>query len=274
MSGASYTTIRVDRRGHIAEVVLNRPSKLNTMNKLFFEEIRRVFEEISDDADIRVAIIWAEGKMFSAGLDLKEAAQLLGLDEETKVKQASTLLRHIKELQESFTIIQKCKKPVVVAVHGDCIGGGLDLVCACDIRICTENATFCVKETKVAIVADVGSLQRLPKIVSKSVARKMAFTGDPIPSSVAKSSNLVSDVYETKEKMLVAARELAQTISENSPLVVQGAKLVMNFSDEHSVADGLEHVSLFNSAFLHSEDLQEAFMSFLTKKKPLFRNNL
>jgi len=240
----------------------------------FFSEIQKMFEMIDSASDIRVVIIWAEGRMFTAGLDLKEASNILITGEESRVIQTAALYKHIKALQRAFNTISNCKKPVIAAVHGACIGGGIDLITACDIRICSADATFSVKETKMAIVADLGTLQRLPKLIGKGPAREMCLTGNPVGALQAKSFNLVNEVFETKEKMLVGARTMATSIAENSPLVVQGTKLVMNFADEHSITDGLEHVALFNSAFLHSDDLQEAFLSFMHKKKPLFRNNL
>jgi len=269
-----FTHIVINKNQHVAEVVFNRPTKLNTMTQAFFQEIERAFHMIDDDNDVRVALIWAEGRMFTAGLDLKETSNILVTGEESRVLQAANLFKHIKHLQGTFNIISSCKKPVIAAVHGDCIGGGIDLITACDIRVCSADAVFSVKETKMAIVADLGTLQRLPKLIGKGFAREMCLTGNSIDALRAKTFNLVNEVFETKEKMLVGARAIARSIAENSPLVVQGTKIVMNFADEHNVKDGLEHVALFNSAFLHSEDLQEAFTSFMQKKKPAFRNNL
>jgi len=272
--GTDFTHLLINKNRHVAEVILNRPTKLNTMNHAFFQEIERVFNMIDEDNDVRVAIIWAEGRMFTAGLDLKEAGNILVIGEESRALQAATLFKHIKHLQNTFNSISSCKKPVIAAIHGDCIGGGIDLITACDMRVCSTDAVFSVKETKMAIVADLGTLQRLKKLIGKGPAREMCLTGDPINAVRAKAFNLVNEVFETKEKMLAGARAIATSIAENSPLVVQGTKIVMNFADEHNVKDGLEHVALFNSAFLHSEDLQEAFMSFMQKKKPVFRNNL
>jgi len=229
---------------------------------------------VNDDNSIRVAIVWAEGRMFTAGLDLKEASTTLAMGEENRTVQTTTMLKHVRLLQNAFSSIHKNKKPVIAAVHGDCIGGGVDLITSCDIRICTADTTFAVKETKIAIVADLGTLQRLPKVIGKGPAREMCLTGDPVNATRAKGWNLVNEVYADREKMMIAARAMAKSISENSPLVVQGTKMVLNFSDEHNIEDGLEHVALFNSAFIHSDDLQEAFLSFMQKKRPVFRNNL
>jgi len=271
-----FTHLRLDRKDEIAEVVFNRPNKLNTMTMAFFDEVGRVFKLINDDTSIRVAIIWSEGRMFTAGLDLREAStSLLNPNVEgSKAVQSIEFYKTLKSLQSSFEQIRLCKKPVIAAIHGECIGGGVDLVTACDIRLCSADAAFSVRETKLALVADLGTMQRLPKIIGKGLAREMAYTGERMDAQKALRSHLVNDVFADKEKLLEGARALAKTIAGNSPLVVQATKMVINYAEEHSIADGLEQIALFNTAFLQSEDLQEALVSFMEKRRPIFRNNL
>lgn len=270
-----YTEIRIDRRENVTEVILNKPDKLNAMAPGFFFEIKRAFEEIDADDSVRVAIIRGEGRMFTAGLDLNEAAgALLGPQPSGSKKSPVTtnmsLYRSIKELQGCFSAIETCRKPVIAAVHGNCIGGGLDLITACDIRICSADASFSIYETKIAIVADVGTLQRITAIVGKGMAREMAYTSCFVDSQRALGCGLVNAVYQDQEALLAAARGMAAVIAANSPLSVQGTKMVLNYSDEHSTADGLEYVAQWNSSFLRSNDINEALAAFLEKRQPKY----
>lgn len=274
---SKYTVLRLDRRGPVAEVVLDNPQKMNAMAPAFFYEIRRVFQEIDADPSIHVAILWAEGKHFTAGLDLKAAAGNVsgatarpGLSEALKNQE---LYRLIRDWQDCFSWPEKCAKPVIAAVHGHCIGGGVDLTTACDIRLCTADATFSIHETKIAIVADVGTLQRITGVVGKGAAREMAFTGRRITADRALRFGLVNEVYPDKEALLTGAREMAVEIAENSPLAVQGTKRVLQYSDEHTLEDGLEYVAQWNSSFLRSNDLIEAMQAFIQKRPPAFKGH-
>lgn len=270
---SEYTVIRLDRTEHVAEVVLDNPGKLNAMAPVFFEEIKRAFEEIDSDSEIRVAILWAEGRHFTAGLDLfASASGILGGNDEdgSPVTKNYDFYGHVKHLQDCFTAAEKCRKPVIAAVHGHCIGGGVDLTTACDFRLCTKEATFSIHETKIAIVADVGTLQRITKVVGKGMAREMAFTGCKLPSDRALRCGLVNEVFDDKDAMLAHARKLAAEIASFSPLSVQGTKEVLNYSDDHNLRDGLEFIALWNSAFLKSNDLTEAITAFMEKREPQF----
>jgi enoyl-CoA hydratase len=272
--------IRVEHHGPIAEVVLNRPEKLNAMPFELFYEIRNAFERIEADDAIRVAIVWAEGRMFTAGLDLTAAmGPFLGTADGGNGAKASLarknlrLYRTIKELQDCFTAIERCRKPSIAAVHGKCIGGGVDLITACDMRLCTADASFSIYETKIAIVADVGTLQRITPIVGKGVAREMAFTGKFIGAERAERCGLVNQVFADKNALLAGARSLAEEIAANSPLAVQGTKSVLNYSDEHSTDEGLEYVAQWNSSFFQSNDIVEALNAFAEKRPADFKGD-
>jgi enoyl-CoA hydratase len=276
----NHQYIRVERRGPTAEVVLNRPDKLNAMPFELFYEIRDAFEAIEGDDAIRVAIVWAEGRMFTAGLDLTAAmGPFLGAADGGNGAKASLakknlrLYRTIKELQNCFTAIERCRKPSIAAVHGKCIGGGVDLVTACDIRLCTADASFSIYETKIAIVADVGTLQRITPIVGKGMAREMAFTGKFIGADRAQRCGLVNEVFADKNALLAGARSLAEEIAANSPLAVQGTKSVLNYSDEHSTDEGLEYVAQWNSSFFQSNDIVEALNAFSEKRPADFKGD-
>jgi enoyl-CoA hydratase len=277
MSEHAYETIRVDLKGPLAEVVLARPDKLNAMSRGFFFEIRRAFEELDRTDEVRSIVLWAEGRHFTAGLDLKEAmGGVLGGNGTSNASAATRnlgLYREIRLLQDCFTAIERCRKPVIAAVHSKCIGGGIDLITACDIRVCSADATFAIYETKIAIVADVGTLQRITPIVGKGMAREMAYTGNFLPSDRALACGLVNQVYADKDALLAGARALAHDIATNSPLAVQGTKAVLNYSDEHTTEEGLEYVAQWNSSFLMSNDVTEAIQAFIEKRRPDFKGN-
>lgn len=265
--------IRVDRAGDgVAEVVLNNPDKLNAMAPAFFEEVRRVFEELDADRDTRAIVVWAEGRMFTAGLDLKAATGLLaGPHGKSRAAAGAEFLDRVRRLQDCFDAVAKCRKPVVAAVHNHCIGGGVDLCLACDMIVCSADATFSIHETKIAIVADLGTLQRVGRAIGRGPAREMAFTGRRVTAERALRWGMVNEIYADKAALLAGARATAREIAANSPLAVQGTKAVLNFSEEHSIKDGLEYVALWNSAFLQSADLAEAITAFMSKREPKFK---
>ncbi len=260
-----YTVIRIDRNDAVAEVVLDNAAKMNAMAPVFFDEIRAAFEELDADDSVRAIILRSEGRHFTAGLDLMAAAgNIMGDDDPAALKKI------ILEWQDSFTAAERCRKPVIAAVQGRCIGGGVDLCCACDIRLCTEQATFSIEETKIAMVADLGTLQRISSIVGKGIAREMAFTGAQFPADRALRHGFVNQTYASQEELLEGARAMAAQIAAHSPLAVQGTKVVMNYSDDHSLEEGLEYIAEWNSTRLRSKDLTEAITAFMEKRKPTF----
>ena len=271
---SDYTVIRLERHEHVAEVILNHPERLNAMGANFFTEIRQAFEEIDADAKLRAAILWAEGRVFTAGLDLKDSLLSSPPNQQSSPGvRNEQFYRQLRQMQDCFSAIERCRKPIIAAVHSHCIGGGLDLTTACDIRLCTADATFSIHETKVAIVADLGTLQRLTGIVGKGFAREMAFTGKRISAARALQFGLVNEVHENKDALLAAARAMAAEIAANSPLVVQGVKQVLQFSEEHSIQEGLDYVAQWNAARIQIADLQEAMTAFQEQRPPVFTGN-
>jgi enoyl-CoA hydratase len=176
-------------------------------------------------------------------------------------------------MQASISSVAECPKPVIAAVHGYCIGGGVDLIAACDIRVASSDAVFSVRETKMAIVADLGSLQRLPAIIGAGHLAELAYTGKDIPVERAKEIGLVNDVFPDAASAVVGAQSLAAEIAANSPLVVQGTKTVLQTRDRRAIADGLDYVAVWNSGFLQSDDLVEAVSAFMEKRPPKFTGN-
>lgn len=268
---SQYEVITYEVTDHVAEVFLNRPEKSNAMNPPFWPEVRDVFTRIQDDLEVRAAIVAGNGKNFSAGLDLVEAAS--GMPSTEGSNELASIYNHIIEMQESFNAIEECRKPVIAAVHGACVGGGLDMIAACDIRICSTDAFFSLREAKIAIIADLGSLNRLPRIVGSGHARELAFTAKDIDAKRALRIGLVNDVYADREACLDAAREMAREIAAVAPLAVQGAKQVMNYSADKSVRDGLKHAAALSCHILRGNDILEAFTAFIEKRPPNFKGN-
>ncbi|MBE7485523.1 MAG: crotonase/enoyl-CoA hydratase family protein [Polyangiaceae bacterium] len=261
-------TLRIEGNEHVVSVVLQKP----TMPPLFFDELGAAFDEISARADVRAVIVRSDCKHFTYGLDLPAAFAELGpsLQGGTAAVRLE-LNRTILRLQAQITKVASCPVPVIAAVHGWCIGGGVDLITACDMRLCTSDARFSVRETKIAIVADIGTLQRLPLVVGKGQARELAFTGKDIDAERAERIGLVNQVFADPAALRSGAEALAHEIAANAPLTVRGVKRVMDFGEGRSVAEGLEFVAAWNSAFLASEDLGEALAAFLEKRPPSFQ---
>jgi delta(3,5)-delta(2,4)-dienoyl-CoA isomerase len=243
----------------ILHVRLNRPSKLNALSPLFWAECRRCFEVASVDNDVRCVVLSAEGRMFCAGLDLQSFLLPENLNSEDVGRKALHFYHHIKSLQEALTAIAECLKPVVAVIHSGCVGAGVDLVSACDIRVCSEDVWFSIKEVAVGLAADVGTLQRFPKVVGNdSVVRELAMTARKFEAPEALRIGFVSSVHPSAAEALQRGFDIAAQIVCHSPLAVVGTKYHLNYSRDHSVADGLEHIAVWNAAALQSSDVPTA----------------
>lgn len=263
------------RDGHVATLWLDRPEQRNAMGPAFWDDLPVAMAELDQDPDVRAVVLAGRGRHFTAGLDLAAmAGDVLGGGggdgAGSAAARATRFLGTVTRLQRSITSVDRCSKPVVAAIHGACIGGGVDLVTACDIRLCSADATFSVRETRLAMVADVGTLQRLPRIVGRGHAAELAFTGRDIDAARAKEIGLVNDVLADVEALHAAARSLAADIAANSPLAVQGTKHVLQACEDLSVDQGLDYVAVWNAAFLVSDDLTEAMTAFFEKRPPTF----
>ena len=238
-----------------------------TMPPAFFVELGEVLDDLKGDPALRVLLIKSAGPAFSYGLDLPalalEAPKILagGLAE-----QRLELLELIGRWQGAFQALVDLPVPVIAAVHSWCVGGGLDLVSACDIRLASADARFSLRETKLAIVADLGSLQRLPLIVGEGIAREMAFTGGDYDVDFAARHGLVSQVFDDRAALEAGALAMAQEIASNSAVTLRGVKSVLNELQRERIAASLRYVAAWNSAFLASEDLGQAIQSFLARK--------
>lgn len=256
-------------KDHVAWLTLNRPERRNVMDDKFFLGLLDIFPKLDEDPEVRVIVIKAEGKSFTAGLDLTWAGALLaggtGADAREGLRQS------VVKLQESMNVIERCKKPVLAAIHGHCIGGGIDMMCCCDIRLASEDALFSVRETRIAIIADLGTLQRLPTLVGEARARELALTGRDFTAAEALSMGFVTHVAEDRESLWVKAREMAEQMAAMAPLTLQGVKDVLNFGRDNGVRAGLAYVAQKNAAQIPSEDLVEAVTAFMEKRKPDFK---
>ena len=261
----------IERDGFVATVWLDNPEKRNAMGAEFWNDLPLVMAELAADTDVRAVVIAARGKHFTAGLDLTMFGTTLGgAGDESGVTRRRRFYAEVKRLQQSITAVADCVKPVVVAVQGACIGGGIDLISACDIRLCSADATFSVRETRMAMVADVGTLQRLPKVVAAGHVAELVYTGKDIDAARAKEIGLVNDVYADHDEVVAAARAMAEEIAANSPLAVQGSKVMLQRGDGFTVDQSLDYVGLWNAAFIQSDDLNEAVTAFFEKRPPKF----
>ena len=268
--------VRCDRESKIAVVSLNRPRYLNAINAQMWREIPVVFDALSEDEDVNAIVLTGEGKHFCAGIDVSSKESLFETlgdveNERDLGRRNEYLLRHIKRLQASVSSVERCRKPVVCMIKGACVGGGLDIAAACDVRMCDRTAFFSVKEVELGIVADIGSLQRLPSIVGQGRATELALTARTVKSDEAEKIGLVSKCCGDAEELERACVEVAKRMASLSPLAIQGTKRsLLNSRDSESVEKGLEYVALKNAAQLISDDLKESMNARFEKRKPVY----
>lgn len=269
----NYQTLSVGMDGPVATVRLNRPDKANAMNLAMWQELRQAFEWIDATPAARVAVLEAEGSIFCAGIDLQ---MLVTLREQVRddcdARSRESLRRLILDLQDTLSSLERCRKPVLAAIHGACIGGGMDLILCADMRYCAADASFCVKEIDLGMTADVGTLQRLPRLIGDGMARELAYTARTIDAAEALSLRLVNQVFDTPQALRAGVHALAATIAAKSPLAVRGIKQMIDYARDHSVADGLNLVATWNAAVLMSTDLQEALTARKERRVPHFRD--
>lgn len=259
---------QVEEHPKVALIYFNRPEKINAMNKTFWDEIQVLLQEYENRKDIKV-IVWAgKGKGFCAGLDLMDFFthyQSILFSQDKK-----PLEELIKTLQKPFLFIANSKKIHLAAVHGACVGGGLDFITACDLRFGSQDAFFSLRETKMAIVADLGSLNRLPHIIGHNHTAFMAFTGNDFSAQKVFSWGLISEIFENQELLIQNTLQIAQTIAENSSITLEGVKKMLNYQWNKTPSDGLEYVAQWNSHHLINPDFQEMIASLMEKRKPNF----
>ena len=266
----SWATVTVS--DHVAEVALRAHGKASRMGPAFWLEMPALFAWLGASDAVRVIVVRGEGEGFSHGLDLAAMGPELGqlMVPGGGARDRTRLYKLIGRMQQAISCVAACPKPVIAAIHGWCVGGGVDLATACDIRVCSADARFSVREVKLAMVADVGTLARLPAIIGEGATRELAFTGDDIDAGRALRLGLVSDLVDTPDALWSHVRAMAARIATNPPLTVQGIKHVLNARSERDAGDSLRTVAMWNAAFLPSADLGEAMAAFVQRRAPSF----
>jgi len=266
----AYRCFDVEIADQVAHVRMSRPDELNTMTADFWRELPEIVSGISADASARAVVISSTGRHFSAGMDLSVfTGDGLSAGEDPGRRHAR-LRSNAQVLQWSFTALEKARVPVLAAVQGGVIGGAVDLVTACDLRYATADAFFCVQEINIGMTADVGTLQRLGKVVPEGVARELAYTGRRMPAQRAYEVGLVQQVYPDADALLEGVLATAREIASKSPLAVWGTKVAMNYARDHPVDDSLEQIATWQAGMFQPEDMMEAFTAKAEGRAPVF----
>lgn len=264
--------MNLETHNHIAQLRFDRSSQANALDQSVWTELPQRMHELGDDPNVRVIVISGEGKHFCAGIDMQMLMTLNPAQIEDEGRKREHLFHTISGLQAALTAIEQCRKPVLAAIQGACIGAGLELIAACDLRYASEEAYFQLKEIDLGIVADLGGLQRLPHLMPEGVVRELAYTARKMDAQEARQHGLVNAIFPTPEKLQEETFNLAWQIAEKSPLVTRGLKRALNFARDHSVAEGLHDVATWNAATLLSTDLAAAVQAQLSKQKPRFED--
>lgn len=254
----TFTTLKLSLVDKVAHVQLNRPEQLNAMSPEFWREFPQVIQGIDEDAQARAIVISSTGKHFSAGMDLRVFEAMGASFNGDPARRAEKMRRQVLELQHCFNVLEECRMPVIGAVHGGAIGGAVDLLCACDMRYATEDAFFTIKETQIGMTADLGTLQRLPKLIPLGIAKELAYTGRNFSSVEALNMGFINQTFESQQAMLDGVMKIANSIAMNSPVAVSGCKTMLNYARDHKVADSLEYMATWQSGMFQMEDVFKA----------------
>ncbi|MBE0622399.1 MAG: crotonase/enoyl-CoA hydratase family protein [Burkholderiales bacterium] len=268
-----FKTLKVALAGQVASIELNRPERANAMELAMWLELRDAMRWLDETPEARVGVLSGAGKHFTSGIDLALLAGMQAqIRDDCDGRSREKLRRVILDMQDTLSSIERCRKPVIAAIHGACVGGGIDLITACDLRYCSADAYFSVKEIDVGLTADVGTLQRLPHIVGEGAARELAYTGRKVGGAEAKELRLVNHCYADREALMAAMRDLGATLAAKPPLALRGCKEMITYARDHTVADGLNYVATWNAAMLLSTDLEEALAAGKEKRAAKFRD--
>lgn len=266
----AYKSIKLEITNDIAHLVFNRPEAFNSMNADLWNELPEAINAIDLDASARVIVISSTGKHFCAGMDLA-VFDASGPNKSAEMGRKRAHLRQdIMRLQETFTVFERARMPVIAAIQGGCIGAGVDMVTACDMRYATADAFFCIQEINLGITADVGTLQRLPKIIAPGIARELAYTGRRMTAHEAKQCGLVNEVFDTHAAMMDGVNAVAREIASKSPLAVAGTKEMINYARDHSVEDGLNYNATWQAGMFFTADLKEAMTAKQQKREAAY----
>jgi enoyl-CoA hydratase len=267
----AWSCFTVDIAERVAHIRFNRPEKANSMIPEFWREFPEAVADISDNARARAIVISAEGRHFTSGMDVSVfMAGALDSDAAHPEIDAERFRLTVKSLQRTFSALEQARQPVLAAIQGGAIGAGVDLATACDCRYASADAFFCVQETAIGMTADVGTFPRLARIIPEGWARQLAYTAERLPASKAKEIGLVNEVYATHEALLAGVMEIAARIAAHSPLAVSGCKAMINYARDHSTADALDYIALWNAAMLSADDIRESFSAKGEKRAPVY----
>jgi enoyl-CoA hydratase len=268
--GGAYESFTFAVADGVAHIQLCRPEALNTMHEAFWREVPQVFAEIDADSRVRAVVISSTGRHFTAGLDLNWAGSTLGSQHPDAGRAREQFRRHVKYMQEPFNAVDRCRVPVIAAIHGGCIGGGVDFITACDIRVGSADCFFSIQEVNIAIVADVGTLQRIPHLLPQGLIRELAYTGRRWPAEEAARHGFINHVLPDRDATIAAAMEMAQEIASKSPLAITGIKQVLNAGRDMSIDQGLDYVATWNAAMLQGDDMKRAVLAQMQKARARF----
>lgn len=258
----TYQCFTLDIAGKVARLVLNRPDAFNTMQPVFWRELTEILQMLRRDVPARALVLSSTGKHFSAGmaLDVFGADSAISLNDGSAGGRAG-IASLLVDMQQAFNLFEQLRMPVVAAVQGGCIGGGLDMVCACDIRLATADAFFCIQEINIGMTADLGTLQRLPKLIPEGIVHELAYTGRRLPAQRALAVGLVNDVFDTQEEMVEAALQMAREIAEKPPVAIWGSKQAIHYARDHATQDALQQMGWLQSGLWRTGNLVEAFLA-------------
>jgi len=267
----TFETLELEIDQQVATVTLNRPDKANAMSATMWDELQTCFEWLDEEPSVRAIILAGNGKHFCSGIDLGMFGSVGGSITEP-ARRAEALRCTILRLQDNLSAIENCRKPVLAAIHKACIGGGIDMTCCCDMRYAAADAYFSIKEIDIGMTADVGTLQRLPKIIPDAIVRELAYTGRTMSADEAREVGFINRVFEDREALLQEVTAIARDIASKSPLAVRGTKEMLLYSRDHSVTEGLNYIATWNAGMLSQADLGAAMGAQLDKKQAEFED--
>ena len=268
-----YTCFDIQLDDGVATVTMNRGEQLNTMVPAFWEELPTLVRELDASGGTRVIVLSSTGRHFSAGMDLAVFGERPDGDSKAGPGRLRANMRaNVLHLQETFSVLEKARMPVLAAIQGGCIGGAVDMVTACDMRYATEDAFFCIQEINIGMTADVGTLQRLPKLIPEGVCRELAYTGRRMPAAEAKAVGLVNEVFADHEALLDGVLGIARTIASKSPLAIYGSKEMITYTRDHSTVDSLNHIATWQSGMFQPSEMLESFTARAEKRDGEFED--